>query len=93
MARAAAHDEIADWYEDEFLAGTAPAGADVFGIECALRKLLRTGRGVCLEISCDTGVRAAQIRSLGWTPVGVDLSAGMLRHAGNLWRSKMGFLL
>ncbi len=29
MAPAAAYDEIADWYEDEFLARTAAAGADV----------------------------------------------------------------
>jgi hypothetical protein len=28
MAAAAAYDEIADWYEDEFLAKTAAAGAD-----------------------------------------------------------------
>jgi SAM-dependent methyltransferase len=26
-------------------------------------------------------VRAERVRELGWTPVGVDLSAGMLRHA------------
>ena len=81
MAAAAAYDEIADWYEDEFLARTAAAGADVLGIERALRELLGTGRGVCLEIGCGTGVRAAQVRSLGWTPMGADLSAGMLRHA------------
>ena len=65
MAAAAAYDEIADWYEDEFLARTAAAGADVLGIERALRELLGTGRGVCLEIGCGTGVRAAQVRSLG----------------------------
>jgi ubiquinone/menaquinone biosynthesis C-methylase UbiE len=81
MASAAAYDEIADWYEDEFLASTAAAGADVLGIERALRELLGTGSGACLEIGCGTGVRAAQIRSLGWNPMGVDLSAGMLRHA------------
>jgi SAM-dependent methyltransferase len=86
MAPAAAYDEIADWYEDEFLARTAAAGADVLGIECALRDLLGTGSGVCLEIGCGTGVRAAQVRSLGWTPVGVDLSTGMLRRAGDRLR-------
>jgi SAM-dependent methyltransferase len=86
MAPAAAYDEIADWYEDEFLARTAAAGADVLGIERALRELLGTGSGVCLEIGCGTGVRAAHVRSLGWTPVGVDLSAGMLRRAGGRLR-------
>lgn len=69
MAAAAAYDEIADWYEDEFLARTAAAGADVLGIERAVRELLGTGRGVCLEIGCGTGVRAAQVRSLGWIPL------------------------
>jgi SAM-dependent methyltransferase len=83
MAPAAGYDEIADWYEDEFLARTAAAGADVLGIERALRELLGPGCGVCLEIGCGTGVRAAQVRSLGWTPAGVDLSAGMLRYAGD----------
>jgi SAM-dependent methyltransferase len=34
-----------------------------------------------VEIGCGTGVPAATVRNLGWTPVGVDLSAGMLRHA------------
>jgi SAM-dependent methyltransferase len=82
MAVAAAYDEIADWYEDEFLPRTAAAGADVLGIGHAVRELLGPGRGVCLEIGCGTGVRATQVRSLGWTPVGADLSAGMLRHAG-----------
>jgi hypothetical protein len=67
MAAAAAYDEIADWYEGEFLARTAAAGADVLGIERAVQELLGTGRGVCLEIGCGTGVRAAQVRSLGWT--------------------------
>lgn len=38
MASAAAYDEIADWYEDEFLPRTAAAGADVLGIERALRE-------------------------------------------------------
>jgi ubiquinone/menaquinone biosynthesis C-methylase UbiE len=81
MVTAAAYDEIADWYEDEFLARTAAAGADVLGIERAVRELLGPGRGVCLEIGCGTGVRASQVRSLGWTPLGADLSAGMLWHA------------
>ena len=43
--------------------------------------LLGTGSGRCLDIGCGTGVHAARVRGLGWTPVGVDLSAGMLRYA------------
>jgi SAM-dependent methyltransferase len=77
MARAA-YDEIADWYEHEFLARQA---GDPLGIGAALATLLGTGHGACLEIGCGTGAYAAQIRELGWTPVGVDVSTGMLRHA------------
>ncbi len=39
------------------------------------------GGGACLEVGCGTWVHAGTVRELGWTPVGVDLSAGMLRHA------------
>lgn len=81
----AAYDEIADWYEGRFLSAArlepgAP-GRDPLGIDRALRDLLGDGSGVCLEIGCGTGVHAALVRELGWAPVGVDLSSGMLRHA------------
>src|SRR4051794_26445961 len=79
MADAAVYDEIADWYEHEFLA--RQVDGDPLGIRHALATLLGTGRGTCLEIGCGTGIHSAQIRDLGWTPVGIDLSAGMLRHA------------
>ena len=81
MTPTAAYDEIADWYEQDFLARNAAAGADPLGIGGALRGLLGTGRGVCLEIGCGTGVHAAQVRELGWSPAGIDLSAAMLRYA------------
>lgn len=81
----AAYDEIADWYEEQFVAGLrlAPGtpGYDPLGVDHALRVLLGNGAGRCLEIGCGTGVHAAGVRELGWTPVGIDLSAGMLRHA------------
>ena len=76
---AAAYDEIADWYEAEFL-GQQSAG-DPLGVNQALSLLLGAGTGVCLEIGCGTGVHANLVRQLGWTPIGVDLSHGMLRHA------------
>jgi SAM-dependent methyltransferase len=79
MAPTAAYDEIADWYETRFLTGRAEG--DPLGIHGAIETLLGTGTGRCLEIGCGTGVYAAPIRALGWTPMGVDLSAGMLRHA------------
>lgn len=78
----AAYDAIAGWYETEFLGVDQPGGAlptgDAIGVERTLRDLLGRGSGACLEIGCGTGVRAAAVRDLGWTPVGVDLSAGML---------------
>jgi SAM-dependent methyltransferase len=80
MAPVAAYDEIADWYENDFLVRTA-AGADPLGIERALRELLGRGSGICLEVGCGTGVRAGPVRDLGWIPAGIDVSAAMLRYA------------
>lgn len=81
MASAAAYDEIADWYEQDFLARIEAAGADPLGIEAALGTVLGRGDGPCLEIGCGTGVRAARVRELGWLPCGADLSAAMLGYA------------
>ena len=61
----AAYDEIADWYEREFLPSTAAAGADPLGIGAALDALLGRGHGICLEIGCGTGVHAAGGPSAG----------------------------
>jgi SAM-dependent methyltransferase len=79
MAATASYDEIADWYETEFLPRSS--ADDPLGVDRSLRDLLGPGDGICLEIGCGTGVHAASVRALGWTPVGVDVSAGMLRHA------------
>jgi SAM-dependent methyltransferase len=86
MPTAAPYDEIADWYETVFLAAQraqpAPDGsADRLGIDRALTELLGAGAGRCLEVGCGTGIYAERVRGLGWTPVGVDLSTHMLRHA------------
>jgi SAM-dependent methyltransferase len=77
----AAYDEIADWYHQEFLPGSGTPDADPLGIDNALADLLGPGSGGCLDVGCGTGVRAARVRDLGWSPFGVDVSAGMLRHA------------
>lgn len=80
MPTAAPYDAIADWYENTFLRPTGP-DTDALGITRALHELLGTGTGTCLEIGCGTGIHASTLHALGWTPVGVDVSRGMLRHA------------
>ncbi|WP_031466572.1 class I SAM-dependent methyltransferase [Sciscionella sediminilitoris] len=80
---AAGYDEIADWYAEQFHdTQHGEPGHDPLGIGRALRELLGGGDGgMCLEIGCGTGIHAALVRELGWAPLGIDLSAGMLRHA------------
>lgn len=75
----AAYDKIADWYENDFLPTTTTG--DPIGIRHSLDALLGRGDGACLEVGCGTGVHAAQLRGLGWVPLGVDLSAAMLSYA------------
>jgi SAM-dependent methyltransferase len=77
----AVYDEIADWYEHEFLGSQEERASDPLEIDHCLRALLGPGSGACLEVGCGTGVHAATVRELGWAPIGVDVSAGMLRHA------------
>ena len=74
-----AYDEIADWYETEF--SGPQLRDDPLEITRCLRELLGPGSGPCLEIGCGTGAHAATIRDLGWSPIGLDSSAGMLAHA------------
>lgn len=74
----AAYDEIADWYAG-YVAEVSEYSARVHDM---LRELLGPGTGsVCLDICCGTGARACVLEELGWRPVGVDISAGQLRHA------------
>lgn len=81
MGPAAGYDEIAAWYEHEFLAQSRGLLEHPLGIDRALRTLLGTGSGLVLEIGCGTGEWAALVRELGRTPIGVDVSAGMLAYA------------
>ncbi|MGC1210887.1 MAG: methyltransferase domain-containing protein [Micromonospora sp.] len=74
----AAYDAIADWYEDYVTNTASDYSRRVQGL---LARLLGTGPGRCLDLCCGTGAHAAELRRLGWDPVGVDLSAGQLRHA------------
>jgi ubiquinone/menaquinone biosynthesis C-methylase UbiE len=86
MTHKAPYDDIADWYETEFLAAQRRFDghgefADIIGIDQAVVELLGGDGGVCLEVGCGTGIYAKRVRDLGWFPLGVDISAGMLRHA------------
>ncbi len=85
MPTDAPYDEIADWYETAFLprqrGGSTGGYADGLGIDRGLVELLGQGQGLVLEVGCGTGIYAERLRSLGWSPIGVDLSTGMLRHA------------
>lgn len=72
----AAYDAYADWYHDYMSAG--PYLTRVHGM---LAHLLGAGRGRCLDVCCGTGAHAPALAGLGFTPVGVDLSRGQLRHA------------
>lgn len=85
MPKVAVYDEIADWYERDFLGdpGTHPdePSADPIGIYAALETLLGSGDTICLEVGCGTGVYAPWLRRRGWAPIGCDISASMLRYA------------
>src|SRR5260370_17878538 len=84
MAPTAAYDEIADWYENEFLGGQSTGARlrdgnplDLAGV---LRDLLREGPGTCLEIGAGTAVHAAGFRKPGWTPITIHPPARIPRH-------------
>ena len=79
MARTARYDEIADWYEGEFLPGVHAQG-DPLEYERLVTELLGPGEGPLLEVGCGTGDHSGRCRRLGWTPVGIDLSARMLGY-------------
>jgi len=68
------YDGVAEWYE-----GFRPAlKPDEIG---ALQRLLGTGDGRCLDVGCGTGISTEVVSGLGWSTVGVDLSADMLEVA------------
>lgn len=78
MNPSARYDEHSDWYA-EYIVGAANAHTE--RVTEALRTVLGPGRGRCIDIGCGTGIHSEALRELGWNPLGVDLSAGQLRHA------------
>ena len=64
----ARYDEWADWYED-YVTGEARGFTERAGR--ALDTVLGLGTGPVLNLACGTGVHAARLRSLGWTPLGL----------------------
>jgi SAM-dependent methyltransferase len=74
----ARYDEWADWYE-QYITGDAQnftqRTAEI------LAQVLGPGAGPLLDLACGTGIYGQTFSTLGWTPFGVDLSVGQLRHA------------
>lgn len=74
----ARYDEWADWYES-YLTGTAQPFTQ--RTSEALTQVLGPGAGPVLDLACGTGIYAPVLRTLGWTPLGLDLSRDQLRYA------------
>lgn len=74
----ARYDEWADWYE-HYITGDA----QTFTQRTAnvLSQILGPGAGPLLDLACGTGIYAQTLSAIGWTPFGIDLSAGQLRYA------------
>jgi SAM-dependent methyltransferase len=74
----ARYDGIAEWYDT--FAG-AEGSTWMQTAERLIAELLGPGPGRCLDLGCGTGVFVPALAELGWTVVGVDLSADQLRIA------------
>jgi SAM-dependent methyltransferase len=74
MPADARYDGVVDWYED-FRPSLNDDELDV------LRRFLGPGDGRCLDLGCGTGVAIPELRRLGWTVIGVDVSEAMLDRA------------
>jgi ribA/ribD-fused uncharacterized protein len=62
----APYDEIADWYEAEFLSDRSRDGlptSDPIGVDASLCAMLGQGEGATLEFGCGTG---AHVSSINW---------------------------
>jgi SAM-dependent methyltransferase len=70
----ARYDGLADWYQ-EFRPALSEEELS------ALARLLGPGNGRCLDLACGTGLPTEAVAGLGWSVVGVDVSADLLEVA------------
>ncbi|HEU5419189.1 MAG TPA: class I SAM-dependent methyltransferase [Streptosporangiaceae bacterium] len=77
-APVARYDEWADWYES-YLTGSASDFTS--RTTSALTQVLGEGAGPLLDLACGTGFFGPVLRSLGWAPLGLDLSRAQLEYA------------
>jgi SAM-dependent methyltransferase len=68
------YDGLAEWYQ-EFRPGLSEEEVS------ALERLLGPGNGRCLDLACGTGLPTEAVAALGWSVVGVDVSADLLEVA------------
>src|SRR5436305_8815139 len=67
----ARYDGLAQWYE-AFRPSLSHAESEI------VRRLAGPGPGRCIEVGCGTGLVGAFLETLGWSTVGVDVSADLL---------------
>lgn len=77
MRRPARYDGLAAWYD------AVIRSLDLTGVALeSLERLLGPGPGRCLDLGCGTGIAFQPLARLGWSVVGVDVSADQLAVAG-----------
>jgi SAM-dependent methyltransferase len=72
------YDGVADWY-DAYVSRDALELTEL--ARETLSGLLGCGAGRCLDLGCGGGVQIPHLASLGWSVVGLDVSADQLRVA------------